>query len=252
MLESQGSMTVSALGGRGRNQGFGAASRLRRIQIACGIFASLLYVGADLLAGTLWEGYSFVDQAISELSGIGAPTRPLIMSTGLAYCVLMIAFGLGIWSLRRNVALRVTGALLVGIGVLGFVWTPFPMNPRGSEATFTDLMHSILAGVNVILFLLAIGFGALASKGRFRLYSIATLLGLIAVGAVSFFMAGGQVSTTGVISPPPAFGLIERIDAYGCVVWTAVLAFVLLQEEREASLKGGRSEAPAIPEPARP
>jgi hypothetical membrane protein len=48
---------------------------LRNLLLICGILSSLLYVSTDTLAGTLWKGYSFTHQAVSELSGIGAPTR---------------------------------------------------------------------------------------------------------------------------------------------------------------------------------
>jgi hypothetical protein len=98
----------------------------------------------------------------------------------------------------------------------------------GAEATFTNTMHSILAGVTVLLFLLAMGFGAFACGKRFRLYSIGTLLTLIVLGAVSGFMAGAQITQQGFTAPPQWFGLIERITIYGSMLWVAVLAIVLL------------------------
>jgi hypothetical protein len=61
------------------------ARMLRNLLLICGILSSLLYVGTDILAGTLWEGYSFTSQAVSELSAIGAPTRPLVVPLYLAY-----------------------------------------------------------------------------------------------------------------------------------------------------------------------
>jgi len=39
----------------------------RKILLASGIAAPLLYAVADLVAGTRWQGYSFRDQTISEL-----------------------------------------------------------------------------------------------------------------------------------------------------------------------------------------
>ena len=59
-------------------------ARIRRLLLICGILASLLWIGTDIVAGVLWEGYSFVDQAVSELSAIGAPTRPLVVPLLLA------------------------------------------------------------------------------------------------------------------------------------------------------------------------
>src|SRR5215212_306722 len=126
------------------------ASTLRRVLLICGILASLIYVATDILAGKLWEGYSFTSQAISELSAIGAPTRPLVVTLGIIYDVLLIAFGLCVWIIasdQRRRALCLVGGVLVGIGVIGFVWAPlFPMHLRGAEMTFTDTMHWAIAG----------------------------------------------------------------------------------------------------------
>ncbi len=206
------------------------ARMLRNLLLICGILASLLYVGTDILAGMLWEGYSFTHQAISELSAIGAPTRPLVVPLDLAYDVLVIAFGLGVWGYSRKRALRFVGGLLVGMGAVGLVQVSFfPMHLRGAEVTFTDIMHGILAGVHVLLFLLAMGFGATAYGKRFRLYSIGTLLTLIVLGAVSGFMAGAQITVQGFTTPPQWFGAIERITIYGSTLWVVVLAIVLLR-----------------------
>src|SRR3712207_5080593 len=116
------------------SQKMGTASKLRKVLLICGILASLLYVATDIVAGMLWEGYSFSTQAISELSAIGAPTRSLVVTLGLIYDVLLIAFGLYVWIIaagggdqrrQRRHALRLVGGVLVGIGSIGFVWAPF-------------------------------------------------------------------------------------------------------------------------------
>ncbi|MDH5439194.1 MAG: DUF998 domain-containing protein [Candidatus Bathyarchaeota archaeon] len=217
------------------------ARMLRNLLLICGILSSLLYVGTDILAGTLWEGYSFTSQAISELSAIGAPTRPLVVPLDLAYDVLMIAFGLGVWGYSRKRALRFTGGLLVGMGAVGLVQVSFfPMHLRGAEATFTDIMHSILAGVHVLLILLAMGFGATAYGKRFRLYSIGTLLTLLVLGAVLGFVGGAQITVQGKIAPPQWFGVSERITVYGSMLWVVVLAIVLLRAEKGPGLVSDR------------
>jgi len=48
---------------------------LRKALLICGILSSPLYIGTEILAGMLWKGYSFTDQAVSELSAMDAPTR---------------------------------------------------------------------------------------------------------------------------------------------------------------------------------
>jgi hypothetical protein len=203
-----------------------------RVLLICGIFASLLYIGTDIFAGLLWHGYSFTQQAISELSGIGAPTRPLVVPLYSIYSVLMIAFGMGVLIYNQKRALYLIGTLMVGLGVVGFVQIPFPLHLGGVDSASTNMMHSILAGVNGILFLLSMGLGIFISGKRFRLYSVGTLLALIVLGAISGLMASSQISVQGFTEPPQWFGLIERIDVYGSILWVVVLAVVLLQSEK--------------------
>jgi hypothetical membrane protein len=212
----------------------GTSNTLLKVLLICGILASLLYVSTDILAGMLWEGYSFNSQAISELSAIGAPTRPLVVTLGVIYDVLLIAFGLCVWVIagggQRRHALRLVGGVLVAIGVIGFVWAPlFPMHLRGAEMTFTDTMHWAIAGVVVLLILVMITIGAIAYRRWFRLYSIGTLVTLLVVGMWSIFVGGAQIAAE---QPTPFFGLMERITVYGYLTWVAVLAIVLLRWER--------------------
>jgi hypothetical protein len=202
-----------------------------RVLLICGIFASLLYVGTDISAGLLWQGYNFTQQAISELSGLGAPTRPLVVPLYSIYSVLMIAFGMGVLIYSQKRALWLIGTLMVGIGVVGFVQMLFPLQLGGVDSASTNMVHSILAGVSGILFLLSMGLGIFISGKRFRVYSVGTLLALIVIGAISGLMAGSQISVQGFTEPPRWFGLIERIDVYGSILWVLVLAIVLLQRE---------------------
>src|ERR1700692_914855 len=98
---------------------------LRKALLVCGVLSSLLYVAMTVFVAMQWEGYSSVSQTVSELSAIGAPTRPLWVPLGIAYTLLVAAFGWGVLaSARRNRPLRVSGGLLVAYGVIGLAW-PF-------------------------------------------------------------------------------------------------------------------------------
>ncbi|MFA5868498.1 MAG: DUF998 domain-containing protein [Candidatus Bathyarchaeia archaeon] len=205
---------------------------LRRVLLSCGIVSTLLYLSTDIIAGTMWKGYSFTNQAVSELSAVGAPTREFVVPLYFLYSVLMIAFGLGVWGYSRKRFLRITAGLMVGIGLLGFVGYPFPLRLGVAEAEFTNTIHTIIASVTGRSYMAAMGFGAFAYGRRFRLYSIGTLLVLIVVGALAAFMAGTDITQRGFTAPPPWFGLIERIDIYSSMIWVAVLASVLLRVER--------------------
>ena len=165
--------TVSASGSSGK-------VLLKKVLLICGILYLLLYVATDILGGMLWEGYSFTSQAISELSAIGSPVRTLTVPLITICAVLLLAFALGVWmSAGRNRALRVTGGLLIIIGLVGLAWMPFPMHLGEPVSSLANTMHSIFAGVQVLFTLLSIGFGAAAYRNWFRFYSIGTILTLL-------------------------------------------------------------------------
>jgi hypothetical protein len=203
---------------------------LRDILLACGVLSSLAYIAANVLGAVRWEGFSSTSQSISELSALGAPSRPVALPLLIAYSVLALAFGCGVWTAAsRNRALRITAALLIGLGVVDVVALFFPMHVRGAETTLTDQMHIAVTVVNSVIIMLAIGFGA-ASRGKaFCLYSIATLGTMLVFGA----LAARDGPRLAAQQPTPWLGVTERIDVGAYLLWMLVLAVVLLRDERE-------------------
>ena len=115
---------------------------VRKVLLVCGIVSSLLYVAMNIVGAMQFEGYDSASKAVSELSAIGAPSRPLWVLLGIVYQILVIAFGWGVWaSAGRNRALRVVGGLLLAYGVVGLTAPFFPMHMRGAGVTLTDTMH---------------------------------------------------------------------------------------------------------------
>ena len=198
---------------------------VRKLLLVCGILASLVYAGTDILAATLYAGYSFTDQAVSELFAIGAPTSHLVVPLFTLSSVLLLPFASGVWlSSGRSRALRFMALMMVGNAVNSLVlWIFFPMHMRGVEATFTDTMHLILA-INPFV-LLSIGLGAAAFRTWFRFYSIGTILILLVPAIFAF----SYVSQVGANQPTPWLGLTERVAQYGYQLWQAVLAIVLVR-----------------------
>jgi len=62
---------------------------VREVLLICGIASSLLYVATTILGAMRWKGYSSTSQTVSELSAIGAPSRPLVVPLFLTYSVLV-------------------------------------------------------------------------------------------------------------------------------------------------------------------
>ena len=69
----------------------------RRVLLVAAIASVIVYGLGDLVSGLLYDGYSYKDQWISELSAFGSPVRPLMVAAILVHGVLLIAFGMGIW-----------------------------------------------------------------------------------------------------------------------------------------------------------
>ena len=107
------------------------AGKRTGVLLKCGIIAPVLYIFTDFLASLLYEGYSYFDQAISELSAIGAPTQSLWIAMIFLFQPLLILFGFGVWASGGNKrSLHITGILLILWGLLGYSWLFFPMNMR--------------------------------------------------------------------------------------------------------------------------
>lgn len=106
--------------------------------LVAGIAAVGVYGLGDLLSGLLYEGYSFKDQAISELAAFGSPVRPLMVAVVLVHGVLVVAFGVGLWRSADRRSLRWVGPLLIAAGLVGLPnHTVFAMSSRWMEGAST-------------------------------------------------------------------------------------------------------------------
>jgi hypothetical protein len=214
-------------------------ARRRQLLLGCGIVSSLLYVAANVLGARRWREYSLTSQTVSELSAIGAPSRPLVVPLLAAHGLLVIPFGVGvIQSAGRTRALRATGILLAGLGASDLAAPFFPMHRREAlargEGSRTDTLHIAVTGVNSLLILLAIGCASTAFGERFRRYSVATVLTLGVTGGLT----ATQASRLEADLQTPWAGVTERISIGGYLLWQVALAMVLL---RGRSAHTGRS-----------
>lgn len=214
-------------------------TRLTRALTACGILASAVYVTNDVVGATRYPAYSMLNQAISELSAVGAPTTPLWNAFGTLYGVLMLAFAIGVLRIpTRGRALRATGWMLLAFALSGVLWAIFPMHQRGATANWQDVGHIVLSAVSVLLIMAYIAVGAFTLGERFRSYSFATMAALLIAGVVTFTFA----DELGANEPTPWMGLIERIMIYGYLLWVAVFAAALLRAHRTFGDRSGHDD----------
>lgn len=205
---------------------------VRKLLLAGVIFSAAVYALGDLVAGLLYDGYSFRDQAISELTAFGSPVRPLMLTVMIVHGLPLLAFAVVLWRRADRVSLRWAGALLIAAWVVGLPnHTGWAMSSRGMETGFNDTMHQLGSMVWVLIVLAVMVLSAVAYRGWFRLYTIATLLFFIGFGAASGVAIQGieQNST-------PWAGGLERISAYVYFVWLVVFAVLVVR----TSLNGRR------------
>jgi hypothetical membrane protein len=200
---------------------------VRRILLICGILAAATYVATDIACASLYPGYSFTDQAVSELFAIGAPTSRVVVPMFTVSSLLLGAFAFGIWqSSVGNRALRAMALMFGASAIVGLVlWNFFPMHMRGAELGFTDTMHLILATNPFVI--LSIVFCLVAFRGRFRLYTAATILVLVIPAVFAFRYAPALEANLAT----PGLGLAERVAQYAYEVWQATLVIILLRSQ---------------------
>lgn len=210
-----------------------ASVALTRALLVCGIAYGVVYVLAnDVVAVAMFEGYSRLNQAISELSGTGAPSKQFLRAMLPVFTALLVGFGVGVWrSADGRRALRICGALFLAGGVVGITWLWFPMTTREAMGTgpmaANDVGHLVLSGLTILLLLLQMGFGAAALGTWFRVFTVVAALTLLGFGALTSVRAS-SVST----GDTPLMGLYERVSFGAWLVWMSAFALVLMRPRR--------------------
>jgi len=200
---------------------------LNPFALACGLISAVLYASMLVFIPLAWSGYSSASQTVSELSAVDAPTRTLWVPLGIAWALLYGAFGWAVWkSADSSRGLRITGASILVAAVAGIFWPPMHLREvlAAGGATLTDTLHIAWTVANGMLTLLAMGFAAAALGRRFRIYSIATMVILLAAGAVTSMDAPKLQANF----PTPWMGVWERVNIVAWLLWVAVLSATLL------------------------
>lgn len=202
----------------------------RRVLLACGFLYAVLYpIVNDVIAAALYDGYSRVDQAVSELSAKGAPTHALLTAFGPFFSLLFVGFGVGVLqSAYGKRTLRLAGALMIAHGVMGVLWMLGPMSQReviaAGGATSADTLHLVLSAATGLFVTAYVATTAFAFGWIFRLYSIVTVATALVFGLLS-----AQVDKIQAGEPTPYMGLLERIGIGAWLLWVTVVAIVLIR-----------------------
>jgi hypothetical protein len=206
--------------------------KVARVLLGCGIAYPVAYaVANDVVAASRYPGYRRMDQAISELSAIGAPTRRFLTAMLPVFTVLQVAYGIGVWNCgqgRRS--LRAVAGVLVAGGITTVAWLPYPMSSRqdiaAGRGAANDVGHLVLSGITITETLGLFGAGSAAFGTRFRRYSLASAAVVMVSGALTSVQAA-KIPTG---EPTPRMGLYERASVAAWLLWMGVLATKLLRQ----------------------
>lgn len=199
----------------------------RRILYACGMLSPLLYIFMYILGGALRPGYSQIADSVSELVSPGAPNKPLLSVIHVAYAVLSLLFGIGVFQFVRGSEYHgLTGTIgagmIIAVGAATVGTIIFPQDAMGAPPTIPGQIHKILVFGVLLPFsvlstlLIGIWLRRTAIWPGFGTYSFITVGAIVLSGG----LAGATVGT-------PIMGLVERTGAFAAHQWLFVLALLL-------------------------
>jgi hypothetical protein len=97
------------------------------------------------------------------------------------------------------------------------------------------MMHGLLA-IDPFLFA-AVILGAIAYRGWFRVYTVATIIFASVLAIIGFSYVSAVIAN----QPTPWMGAIERASQYAINLWYAVLAIMLVRRRRADRHAGHQS-----------
>ncbi len=182
-----------------------------RILASGGVIGPVAFVAAWSVAGAV-GGFSFVDDAISDLAAVGASTRIAMTIGFVLFGVGLIAFGLALRVVLDGPAW--IAAVVTGTATLGVAATPLGgWSGDGAHAACAGVGYASLAALPLL---------AARTMWRvgFRIWAIASVL----AGVVAAVLLAA--STLG-----PAHGLWQRLGLTVGDIWIVVVAVGIVATE---------------------
>mgnify|MGYP001816327058 CR=1 FL=1 len=197
-----------------------------KLAVTQGIAAPLVYLGVVVVGAALRPGYSHYTQAVSEMTQAGADRFGLTVAL-TAMEALTIAFGLGFfWIVRaRDRRLAASALALVAIGVVGFGFAPFPMDPVGSPMTGPGMMHLVIVTISALAAIAAVLLSALGWRRRPEARWIAVVSAVALAGMLVSGFAAAIVGANGW----QGVGFWQRIYTGAFGFWQIATALFLLR-----------------------
>ena len=189
-----------------------------------GVVSFLSYTAAVVFAPLAYPGYSWMAQAISDLSAANAPSLALWNQLSALYnvcevvCVTVVCIGMQGQKtklLRSGIYLF---AIMEWISAVGY--RMFPLSDSGYAGAFQDVMHMAVTALVVLLSIvsLTVIIAAGAKSRDCRSYGVCAgiALAMMLVGAMGMNLA-----------PAEYFGVVERFSVFAATGFNAALGIHL-------------------------
>ena len=189
-----------------------------------GIVSFLSYAAAVIFAPLAYPGYSWMAQAVSDLSAANAPSLALWNQLSALYnacevvCVTVVCVGMQGQKtklLRSGIYLF---AIMEWISAVGY--RMFPLSDSGYAGAFQDVMHMAVTALVVLLSIvsLTVIIAAGAKSRDCRSYGVCAgiALAMMLVGAMGMKLA-----------PAEYFGVVERFSVFAATGFNAALGIHL-------------------------
>ena len=189
-----------------------------------GVVSFLSYTAAVVFAPLAYPGYSWMAQAVSDLSAANAPSLALWNQLSALYnvcevvCVTVVCIGMQgqiTKLLRSGIYLF---AIMEWISAVGY--RMFPLSDSGYAGAFQDVMHMAVTALVVLLSIvsLTVIIAAGAKSRDCRSYGVCAgiALAMMLVGAMGMKLA-----------PAEYFGVVERFSVFAATGFNAALGIHL-------------------------
>lgn len=189
-----------------------------------GIVSFLSYTAAVVFSPLAYPHYSWMAQAVSDLSAANAPSLALWNQLSAFYhvCEVVCATVVCIGIQRQKTKLLRTGiylfAIMEWISAVGY--RMFPLSSSGYAGAFQDVMHMLITAAVVLLSIISLVLIIIAGMKNKSCQSYG-----ICAGIALFMMLVGALGMK--IVPADYFGVVERFSVFAATGFNTALGIHL-------------------------
>ena len=192
---------------------------------AAGALAPIVY-GVTVIAGAAAiSGYSHLDDPISSLTEAGRTDVSWIPYAFLLYNLLVGLFStVTLARARHDPVWRAVFLLLLLTAACGLLMWPLRQDPIGSPATYSGVLHVVLAAVESLSSIAVVAM----SMRQFHARGEAALTAFCAA-ALAIVIVFGAAAALATANGWPLMGLFERLTIGAFEAWILVIAVALMR-----------------------